>query len=111
MFWWFVLGVANGALVVWLFRMFVCPIQGGSVDPRDLKNFELSFEHGVEGQSPEELWRLVSRRPYGDGERTITHVNWFATLTAARQHADWIADGRGKVVGMDLYRKVGSDPV
>lgn len=60
----------------------------------------LAFENFHE-QPPPELWRVFALRPCGD--ETIRHVNWFATEEAARNHAEWISDGRGTVLSVARY--------
>lgn len=61
---------------------------------------ELAFENGYD-DSPQELWRVYSIRHFK--ERPIRHTNWFATEEAARKHAAWINDGRGKVISIAKY--------
>lgn len=60
---------------------------------------ELAFEFE---DSPLELWRVVSHREFLG--RALRNINWFATEQAARRHAAWINDGRGKVLSVTKYR-------
>jgi len=62
----------------------------------------LAFEDGFEG-SPSELWRVESKRWLRPGRKEITHINWFATKEQAEKHADWINDGRGRVISIYRY--------
>ena len=53
--------------------------------------------------APTELWRVYSHREWQG--KCIRHTNWFATEEAARAHAAWIDDGRGKVHSVTCYRR------
>jgi hypothetical protein len=70
----------------------------------EMSKSELAFEEGFPEGEPHDLWRLCSARSFK--EREIRHVNWFASLEAAREHVAWIEDGRGKVVSLTHYRNV-----
>lgn len=65
---------------------------------------ELVWETGIADNEPPQktLWRVMSIRPWRG--REIRHTNWFATEDAARAHAAWIEDGRGRVVSLLKYR-------
>jgi hypothetical protein len=69
-----------------------------------VKNSDLAFEEAFPVDAPLELWRLSSVGNWGD--RTIRHINWFATEVAALQHKTWIEGGRGSVVSLTKYRLV-----
>ena len=64
-------------------------------------NSELAFEDFV--GAPESLWRVVSFRSWN--ERKVRHTNWFDTKEAAEEHAAYIRDGRGEVIGIYEYKQ------
>lgn len=63
---------------------------------------DMAFEHGVDGET--ELWRVMSFRAFND--KSFRNTNWFSTKAEAEAHAEWINDGRGKVLSITQYRKV-----
>lgn len=69
----------------------------------DITRADLAFENGI-GDAPVELWRVVSMRKWND--REIRHTNWFATEEGALTHAEWIKDGRGRLVGVNKFTLV-----
>ena len=80
-----------------------------------IKETELAFETEIHEETPTELWRVRSRRNFIKGQMTPTSwvtqsstkvvctTNWFATEDRARQHVEWINDGRGEVISIAKY--------
>jgi hypothetical protein len=63
----------------------------------------LCWETGIKNDAPPppELWRVSSIRDFAG--RPLRHTNWFVTIAAAREHADWIEQRGGQVLSVARY--------
>jgi len=68
---------------------------------------ELAFEEFI-GHAPPELWRVVCLRHRRPGEEPdVRDVQWYDSEAAALAHVEYIQDGRGVLVRVDKYSRVG----